>query len=118
VYVVGLAVKDEYDRLGGQSVVGAPISHQICGLAKSGCYQRFEKGDIYWSESSGSQLVKGSIRWRWLELGADKSSIGYPIGAELATENGGWQQQYQNGYIVGSYSTGYWESKGSIRTYW
>ena len=42
--------------------------------------------------------------------------MGYPVGGEFYSVRGGIGQQYEGGYILGIGKTGYWESKGLIRS--
>jgi len=61
----------------------------------------------------------GPIRDYWAALGYQTGTMGLPTGPITKNAQGdiSWQQ-YQNGYIIGSAATGYWESMGPIRDYW
>ena len=54
----------------------------------------------------------GDIRERWSELGFQDGKLGFPIGPERKDGNVTWQD-FQNGVIIGSADTGYWESKST-----
>ena len=43
--------------------------------------------------------------------------MGYPTSAVVWDGRGYWQN-YESGAIIGTDTTGYWESKGGIRTIW
>ena len=43
--------------------------------------------------------------------------MGYPTGPEVF-DGKGWYQNYQGGAIIGTKSTGYWESRGGTRATW
>src|SRR5690606_26179731 len=119
VFSVGQRVNNLYTSMGGEDGrLGSPVSNEVCNLTDTACVQKFKNGEIYWTQQHGAASVMGSIRKYWVSTGAESGPLGYPIGQETAIEGGGWQQQYQNGYIVGSYPTGYWLSKGSIRSHW
>jgi uncharacterized protein with LGFP repeats len=43
--------------------------------------------------------------------------MGYPTSAEV-WDGKGWWQNYEGGAIIGTNTTGFWESKGNIRKRW
>jgi hypothetical protein len=115
------AISKRYSNLTAaeKDSLGNPIGNLRCSLKSDGCYQRYENGAILWSPSTGAWESKGSIRNRWAQLGYENGVLGYPTSGEIRLGNtGGWYQRYENGYIIGKSSTGYWESKGSIRNRW
>ena len=111
-------IRTRWVQLGAETgSLGYPLGATACGLADGGCWQRYEKGYIVQSSATGAWESKGGIRSRWVALNAENGTLGYPSGPETAY-NGGWFQKYENGYIIGRNSTGYWESAGDIRTRW
>ena len=98
--------------------LGYPTSGEIRLASTGGWYQRYQNGYIIGKGSTGYWESKGSIRNRWAQLGYEGGSLGYPTGPEVIVPTGGWQQAYEHGTIFGRGSTGYWESKGSIRNRW
>lgn len=99
--------------------MGFPVS--VLTIANDGTvqWQQYQNGYLIWSKDSGAWESKGAIRTYWAQLGYQNGAMGFPVGAEFSSADElQWWQQYQNGYIVGSGKTGYWESKGAIRTYW
>uniref|UniRef100_UPI001CBF82DE LGFP repeat-containing protein n=1 Tax=Planococcus sp. 4-30 TaxID=2874583 RepID=UPI001CBF82DE len=54
---------------------------------------------IYWTPKTGAQEVYGGIREHWKNLGWERSSLGYPIGAERDQPGGGRMQEFENGII-------------------
>ena len=65
-----------------------------------------------------SQYTK--IEKRYNELKESGVDLGMPIAEvrESKTTPGMFYQQYENGYIVGTEETGYWESMGETRSRW
>jgi uncharacterized protein with LGFP repeats len=85
--------------------LGYPTMDTKCGLVGDGCGQTFSGGSVYWSPATGSRVVKGVIRTRWLAAGGVKSRFGYPV-AEQRTITGGWSQRFQHGTLT--YRNGRW----------
>jgi uncharacterized protein with LGFP repeats len=109
---------ERYAELGGKDgVLGEPTSNQVCGLPNEGCFQGFQKGGIYWSPKSGTFESYGKIRDRYVEMGADRSSLGYPNeGVICGLPSGGCYQRYQNGVLYLSPTAGKaFENSGQIR---
>ncbi|MDO4780921.1 MAG: hypothetical protein Q4A34_00805 [Candidatus Saccharibacteria bacterium] len=96
-------------------ILGLPIG----GITKNGdiSYQQYQKGFITGNGSVGYWESLGSIRKRWAQLGYDKGVMGSPTSPEMSYGQAVFQR-YQNGYITGNGSVGYWESRGPIRTRW
>jgi uncharacterized protein with LGFP repeats/GH25 family lysozyme M1 (1,4-beta-N-acetylmuramidase) len=101
--------------------LGYPTSGQVCGLSNGGCYQNFQNGAIIWSQATGAQVSpSGPIRTAWLNSGAENGVLAYPTtGVVTGLVNGGSYQNFQNGAIIWSQSSGAQLSQaGPIRTYW
>ena len=92
-------VYEKYKKDGGYDTWGLPISDANCTLVKSGCFQKFEKGRIYWTSKTGAwAMIDGPIYQKWFSLGTEWSTLGYPI-SDLITENGKKYQNFENGTI-------------------
>jgi hypothetical protein len=116
-FLIGDKVSQRYNALGGANgTMGRVLNSQICPEDNT-CWQEFANGFIIWNVNSGAWESKGGIRDRWSALGFQGGSMGYPIGPEV-WDGKGWWQNYQNGAIIGTDATGFWESKGGIRNYW
>lgn len=71
-----------------------------------GRFNHFSKAaSIYYSPSTGAQLIYGLIRQRWSALGWEKSYLGYPTTSEFSIPIGR-QNSFQNGIITYNTSTG------------
>ena len=112
-------VQKRYDELGGAGgALGPRQENGFCNNSRTVCWQRFTRGYLFYGEGVGAWESKGAIRDRWGEIGYQNGPLGLPTGPENASPNGVFWQEYQNGFIVGSGATGFWESKGSIRSRW
>ncbi len=99
--------------------LGYPTSEQVCGQVGGGCVQLFQGGSIYWSPSTGGQIVLGAIREVWGQNWSQLGPLGYPTTSENCTLRGsGCNQLFQGGAIYWSPATGAHVVIGSIRTTW
>lgn len=96
-------------------ILGLPIG----GITKNGeiSYQQYQRGFITGNSRVGYWESLGSIRKRWAQLGYDRGVMGSPTSPEMSYGRAVFQR-YQNGYITGNGSVGYWESRGPIRARW
>ncbi|CAM2917033.1 uncharacterized protein with LGFP repeats [Williamsia muralis] len=65
----------------------------------------FENGKIYWSESTGAQIIKGAIAKAWATMGFENSPLGLPTSSET-TGPDGVTQSFQGGTLVWNLVTG------------
>ncbi|WP_306909458.1 M43 family zinc metalloprotease [Arthrobacter sp. B3I9] len=102
-------------------LLGYPTTDEICGLVNGGCYQAYQNGEILWSPATGARISRsGGIRTLYRNNGAENGLLGYPTTDEICgLTKGGCYQNYQNGAIIWSPTTGAQLSpKGPIRTLW
>jgi hypothetical protein len=94
------AIRAAWVALGWErSVVGYPTSDETVTPKGDGRYNTFSKGgSIYWSTASGAHEVHGLIRSKWLSLGAEGSTYGYPTSNEYAIP-GGRRSDFQHGRL-------------------
>jgi len=64
----------------------------------------FEKGSIYWTETTGAHDVRGRIRDKYKELGWETGRLGYPTSDET-TVTEGKKSTFEHGAIVWNSST-------------
>ncbi|MCA0146201.1 hypothetical protein [Blastococcus sp. LR1] len=87
--------------------LGYPTSGERCVLPGGGCYQLFQGGSVYWSPASGAQPVRGAIRDSWASMGWERSTLGYPVSAEVCgLRDGGCFQRFQGGSMYWSGASG------------
>ncbi len=112
-------VQKRYDELGGAGgALGPRQENGFCNNSRTVCWQRFTRGYLFYGEGVGAWESKGAIRDRWGEIGYQNGPLGLPTGPENASPNGVFWQEYQNGFIVGSGATGFWEMRGGVKDRW
>lgn len=101
-------IRDRWSVVGYEhSRLGYPTSDETCGLSGNGCYQIFQGGRIYWSNATSAQTLWGGIGVKYIQLGAEKSSLGYPIASEVCNLSGdSCYQDFRNGRITWSKNGG------------
>ncbi|TKJ35620.1 hypothetical protein [Blastococcus sp. CCUG 61487] len=105
--VVSGVIRTGYDARGSENGgLGYPLMDTACGLRDGGCFQWFEGGTIYSSNSTSPQWVFGGIREKWDSLGLENGPLGYPTSDEQDALGGGRMQTFQNGSIYWSPRTG------------
>ncbi|WP_156135190.1 hypothetical protein [Arthrobacter sp. L77] len=113
-------IRSAWVSAGSQNgALGYPKAAQVCGIRDGGCYQSFQKGEVFWSEASGAEISKaGPIRTAYRAAGAENGALGFPVTAEICgIRDGGCYQSYQRGEILWSPASGAEISKaGPIRT--
>ena len=114
------AIEVEYLALGGpSSFLGLPTTNEKSATDKVGRYNYFKGGAIYWTPSTSAHEVHGTIRSRWVQLGAYAGVLGYPTQDQENTPDViGSYSAFQNGDIYSSPSTGSHEVYGSILAAW
>lgn len=106
----------KYSQIGYEkSVLGYPITSEV-KIRDAGTYQRFQKGNMYYTPKYGSKMVYGSIFNKWGELKYEEGPLGYPITDELvAPDEKGRYNEFETGTIYWSPKTGAFEVHGLIR---
>ncbi|MFD1821076.1 family 16 glycosylhydrolase [Brevibacterium otitidis] len=98
--------------------LGAPLSGEEDAGPDGARMQKFEKGVVYWSRTTGAHGVKGGIKSTYdREKGAD-GWLGLPRGEERKLAHGGASQTFEGGQIHWSRATGAHPTKGAIQKYW
>jgi len=91
---------------GPSSAIGMPTSGEKDAPGVAGARQSdFERGRVYWSAATGTNIVYGAILSKYNEVGACQSSLGIPVSDEYAYA-GGRRSDFQGGYIQWSPGTG------------
>ncbi len=92
-------IGSRYDALGAAgSSLGLPRTDERVAPDRRGRYNQFQAGSIYWTPQTGAWPVKGAILTKWGQLGYERSSLGYPRGAEYAV-TGGLRQDFERGFL-------------------
>jgi uncharacterized protein with LGFP repeats len=113
-------VESGWTRHGREAgVLGYPAADVVCGIRDGGCVQHYQRGTVYWSPATGSQVVRGAIRDTWAASGWEGSWLGYPLADELCgLAGGGCFQPFQYGSIYWSPTTGARPVPLEIRNGW
>jgi uncharacterized protein with LGFP repeats len=100
--------------------LGYPTRSTTCGLVGDGCFQTFEGGSVYSSATSkGPHTVWGSILTTWAAQSWERGVLGYPTGDEVCgLTDGGCSQQFQNGAVYWSPSSGARVVTGAVGGAW
>lgn len=98
---------DAYLRLGGHtSPLGPPSSDDVCTADRRGRFAHFgTAGSIYSTDQTGAHAVQGAIRAKWVSLGSERSSLGYPTSDEFDIP-GGRRSTFEHGRIDYDSATG------------
>ncbi|MDQ0619531.1 GH25 family lysozyme M1 (1,4-beta-N-acetylmuramidase) [Arthrobacter globiformis] len=103
---------------GWQQGIGYPTAAASCGLYGGGCYQPFQKGNIYFTASTGAHAVTGSYWNAWKEAGWQQG-LGYPTGpTACGLYGGGCYQPFQKANVYFSSTTGAHAVFGAYFTSW
>lgn len=106
-------IRMRYGQLGWQGGrMGYPTSSEHWD--GHGWWQNYDKGAILGTLQHGFWESHGAIRQRYQQLGLQSGEMGYPT-STIVWDGRGWWQNYENGAIIGTKQTGFWESKGGIR---
>lgn len=91
---------------GWQQGIGYPTATATCGLYGGGCYQPFQKANVYYSAGNGAHAVTPSYWQAWKEAGWQQG-LGYPTGpATCGLYGGGCYQPFQKANVYFSTGTG------------
>ena len=87
-YVNG-PVLAKYLAVGGHKTYGAPANDTSVTQDGIGQYNHFtNSASVYSTSATGAHLVKGRIRDKWMQLGAERGVLGYPTNDESITPDG------------------------------
>ena len=115
------AIQEKHEiegHLGAPDTTG--IVEVVGGLWKQ-AYEKngVENGAIYYTKKLGAFAVYGAIYKKYLDLGAEKSILGFPVTDETGTPDGvGRFNHFEQGSIYWTPASGAHEIHGEIRTKW
>ncbi|WP_432540382.1 S8 family serine peptidase [Kineococcus sp. SYSU DK002] len=129
--VVGGSILARYDALGAEKgTLGWPLTNELKTIdrlpAAGGAVSRFERGTVFWSPTTGAQVVAGAIGAEFDAMIAAENTaaaldsrtradvfLGYPTTEEIPLR-GGVLQRFQNGSMYWSPATGAHALRGAI----
>ncbi|SDC06033.1 Uncharacterized conserved protein, contains LGFP repeats [Geodermatophilus telluris] len=116
VRLVRGGVLTAYLRAGGPATLGAPSAEERALPDGRGVVAEFQRGAVYWTASTGGQVVKGDIRAYWNSVGGPTGPLGYPVASEVGTRDGiGALSVFEGGTVMWSPATGSVPVRGGIR---
>ncbi len=87
-HVVYGGIRDKWAAQGWErGKLGFPTSDEESASDGVGRFSNFQNGSIYWSPSSGAQVLGGPILRKWRALGAERSALGYPVSSEVVRQS-------------------------------
>ena len=98
------AILDAYGRTGWEDGrLGYPVTSE--NPLRGGAFTHFQHGSIYWSPTTGAQVVQGAIRDAWARQGWESGRLGYPRTGERPVP-GGVRQDFTGGSLTYTWATG------------
>jgi hypothetical protein len=88
------ALSAHYVRTGAEAgPLGFPVARPVAGPG-GGSGQRFERGRISWSPTTGARVTSGAIAARYAQLGGEAGPLGYPVADERVVDTmpGPWRR--------------------------
>ncbi|AWB82782.1 hypothetical protein C3B44_10935 [Corynebacterium yudongzhengii] len=96
------AINARYAEFGGPNGwLGFPKTGERSTPDGRGRYVHFENGSIYWTPQTGAYAIQKDMFDYWGSQGWENSHIKYPV-AEAKAINGGWVQEFENGWLTES----------------
>jgi uncharacterized protein with LGFP repeats len=118
--VVRGAIRDAWLAAGGSGgYLGYPTTSDAVAAGGKGAFVRFQGGDVYWSPSTGTQIVRGAILSTWLAWGGSGGVLGFPTTSDAHTaDGGGYFVRFQGGDVYWSPATNAQVVRGGILDAW
>ena len=117
VRLVRAGILGAYLRAGGPASLGAPTAEERGVGDGRGVVAGFQRGDVYWAETTGAHVVRGAIRNHWLSQGGPTGPLGYPVDDERGMPDGrGAKSAFERGSVYWSPDTGPVTTGGGIRS--
>ncbi|QXG77177.1 hypothetical protein KUM42_06575 [Modestobacter sp. L9-4] len=99
-HLVRGAVRDSWTaQAAEQGPLGYPVTDEVCGLARNGCYQAFQNGWTYFSPATGAHPLSGPVQAAWAAQGWETGKLGYPTGDPVTT-GATVTQRFEGGTLV------------------
>jgi uncharacterized protein with LGFP repeats len=112
-------IRDRWVATGADKGLGYPTSDETVNGDGVGKVVSFQSGSIFWSPSTGAHVMSGPIGAAWTTAGAEEGPLGYPMSDPSPTGDGlGRYQQFAQGWIFWSPTTGARTVMGQIKDLW
>jgi uncharacterized protein with LGFP repeats len=113
-------LQNAWKNIGGsEGILGKPVTNEV-KEADGRVWQQFTNGQLIQQTSSSiaHPMIYGEIYDRWRITGGSTGTIGVPIGMPITENDSRVWQNFSNGTIISTSSTGTWEVLGNFYTYW
>ncbi|MGY1693510.1 N-acetylmuramoyl-L-alanine amidase [Geodermatophilus sp. SYSU D00814] len=116
--VVRGAILATYRAAGGSSgPLGFPTTSDARSPEGRGYVVHFQGGDVWWSPTTGAQVVAGRILTTWLATGGPSGTLGFPTTSDARTPDGrGYVVRFQGGDVYWSPATDARAVTGALAT--
>ena len=95
-----------YRAAGGPTgYLGFPTSSDARTADGRGYVVRFQGGDIWWSPSTGAQVVSSAMAASYWQRGGSSSTLGFPTRSSYAV-TGGMRTDFERGRLTWNAETG------------
>lgn len=110
----------KYAALGAQgSALGYPTNDVTCGLVRSGCWQKFTGGRIYYQKSAGTHVLSGLVLAQYKAQTYQKGALGYPTSDVTVTAGKkATFADFEGGSVYAMASGTVWKLSPSVVTAW
>ena len=88
-------IRTSFERRGGLETVGFPMSEET-GTTRSGVWQHFQNGSIYWRPNRGAFAVLNGFFDRYKSQGYENGPRGFPVSEEY-NDRGHARQDFEHG---------------------
>lgn len=106
VHLVAGAIQDAWAAQGWErGALGYPTTDEAATASRTGAFNNFQGGAIYWSPATGAHMLTPPILSRWISLGADTGALGYPTSDPYPVA-GGVRVDFQHGSLTVNTATG------------
>ncbi|SNS01382.1 Uncharacterized conserved protein, contains LGFP repeats [Geodermatophilus pulveris] len=114
------SIRTTWLRTGGPGgYLGFPTTSEASVARGRGAFSRFQGGDVYWSPTTGTRIVRGEILAAYRATGGPTGFLGFPTSSDARTPDGrGWFVRFQGGDVYWSPTTGARYVMGAIRDTW
>ena len=101
-------IYDKWAKNGWETgFLGYPTTNAGSTPDKIGKYWHFQGGSIYWTPSTGAQIVRKKIRDEWERRSWERGPLGYPLNDTSVSTSNTLKNDFQGGSITWKPSGGY-----------
>ena len=117
-YISMGGIRNVWEKSGFESGQLGFMKSNINSTKNGMLYQQYDNGYIVGNDKKGYYISMGAIRDVWVKNGSESGVLGFVRSNINTTASGISYQQYDNGFIIGNSTLGYYISMGGIRNVW